>query len=498
MFTIKSSRGFLRLALFVGALAVFSQTRADPDLWGHVRFGHDMAAAHAVHLADHYSFTSDRAWINHEWLSEVVLYFAYAAGGSAGLIALKIVLLLVMLGGVMTALVSSGVPKAARDLLVALVVASTVPQAHHVRPQLFSLALFAWLLAVLLMAERRPRAAMAAVPMLVIWANLHGGWIVGAGTLVVWTVLRFWSAAPIREKMRGVLIAAIALAMTAANPYGWHLWAFLAQTVGLSRPDIVDWQPVYRLGTIYVFLWGIVALAASVAIARAALKRSLDLRMLIPVLIFGAAAFRVSRLQAFFAIAFVALMGTDLLSSPTAEIHEPRDDRTGSRRLGVAMATAVALAILTASVTAAVRNAACIRLDPEMFPDAGVVVAARSHGLQGRMLTWFDWGEYAIWYWGPGVAVSMDGRRETLYSDAAIQRHLAFYFDPRERQAVLDALHPDYIWLPPRLDVVDRLRADGWRPVFEGPQSMLLARNGDSTPAASQGPATEARCFPGP
>jgi hypothetical protein len=61
-----------RLALLISVLAVLSTTSADPDLWGHVRFGDDIIAAGEIPEYDSYSFTSDRPWVNHEWLAEVL------------------------------------------------------------------------------------------------------------------------------------------------------------------------------------------------------------------------------------------------------------------------------------------------------------------------------------------------------------------------------------------------------------------------------------------
>src|SRR5262249_2259168 len=65
-------------------------TPADPDLWGHLIFGRDIAHQRAITRIPSYSFTADRLWINHEWLSEVLMYALYGAFGAAGLIALKV------------------------------------------------------------------------------------------------------------------------------------------------------------------------------------------------------------------------------------------------------------------------------------------------------------------------------------------------------------------------------------------------------------------------
>jgi hypothetical protein len=58
------------------------------------------------------------------------------------------------------------------------------------------------------------------------------------------------------------------------------------------------------------------------------------------------------------------------------------------------------------------------------------------------------------------------------------------------------------VWLPRALPVSTTLQANGWVPIFQGPQSMLLARHdlaGHVHPEArSHAGEPAARCFPGP
>ena len=74
-----------RCVLWTFVLVLVTKTAADPDLWGHLRFGIDALASGAAHAADRYSFTADRAWINHEWLAEWLMAIAYTALGALGL-----------------------------------------------------------------------------------------------------------------------------------------------------------------------------------------------------------------------------------------------------------------------------------------------------------------------------------------------------------------------------------------------------------------------------
>jgi hypothetical protein len=499
----------LRLAMAALVVAVFSTTEVDVDLWGHLRFGHDMVAAHALRLPDRYSFLSDRPWVNHEWLAEAIMYGAYAAGGSLGLILLKLGLLLAMLAAVVMTLRPAALPDARRDLLLGLVVASTVPQSIHVRPQLFSLALFAWLLALLVRSDGAPLALLLAVPIMLVWANVHGGWLVGAGVLAAWVTVSVVRRGNAREKAIAVVAVLLALAATVINPHGWRLWQFLRETVGLSRSYVLEWQPVFHLGLAGVALWALVASAAAVLILRAAASRSLDPRAVLVVLLLAAASMRVNRLGSFFAISVVLLLGRHLSAGPRAAPASRRVESGRASRISAAVACAAALAVLVGSVVALARHGTCIRMTPEQwFPDQGVVDLVNERGLRGRMLTWFDYGEYAIWYWGDRILVSMDGRRETVYSDRVIRQHERFYFRPEERRAILDSLRPDFILLPVNLEVVGRLESDGWRPLFSGGRSVLLARRASTGQDVVQAEMTRAttgsfeapgpRCFPGP
>ena len=215
------------MAVWCAFLVVISFTTADPDLWGHVRFGLDILRDANIHQVDAYSFASDRAWVNHEWGAEVITASAFAIGGSAGLVALKMLIVgatLMLLNGVMR---REGVGSPfARDGAAPAAIVTTLSQAHHVRPQLFSLLLFAILLSCLMAARRgSQRSLWVLPPLFAAWANLHGGWIVGGGVLALWTCALLVTG----ERQRAFWCAAAgaaSLIATLATPMGSDSGAF--------------------------------------------------------------------------------------------------------------------------------------------------------------------------------------------------------------------------------------------------------------------------------
>jgi hypothetical protein len=89
----------------------------------------------------------------------------------------------------------------------------------------------------------------------------------------------------------------------------------------------------------------------------------------------------------------------------------------------------------------------------------------------------------------------MDGRRDTVYSDALVDAHVRLYHDEPGATALVDRLSPDLIWLPVRFHVVGRLVRQGWRPIFRGPLSVILSR-GDGASVVVRSVPHGRRCFP--
>jgi hypothetical protein len=490
----------IRIAGILLLSLVVMRTTADVDLWGHVLFGRDIVQTGHVAGPDPYSFTSDRAWMNHEWLAEVLMYFAFAAGGPAGLAVLRLSIILAV--GALVLLVArlDGLSTKRTDILVALAVVLTMPRTQHVRPQLFSVLCFAALLYIFKRFERGDRRAIWFVPPLMMaWANLHGGWIVGVGVLGLWSAFELLRrASTVRTRALVASVAVCAVLATLLNPYGWHLWAFLGETVGFGRSDITEWGPITKALPGMLAMWVVTALLAAMAIFRS--QPPYRWPHIVMALTLGVMSFRVQRLDAFFALAVVMLLQPAFSRARAAVATETARLRPWS--------VAAVCAVIAATGFAGpgpMTSAACIEMDRvDFLPEPEAVPFIRSHGLEGRMITFFDWGEYAIWHLTPGIKVSMDGRRETVYSSEQIQRHLRIY-EGWATGADIAALDADLAWLPVRSPGVAQLKKAGWHPVFTGSRSVILSKTlianvpePAMAAAALDAAPSPGRCFPGP
>lgn len=492
---------FLRAAIWSFVVLLVSTTLADPDLWGHLRFGLDMLASKSLHATDPYSFTADRPWVNHEWLAELLMGLAYTWLGTLGLGVLKAAV--VALVGV-TLFAVAREEKAlpfARDLFVAVAVFVSYSRTQVVRPQLFSVAIFCAVLYLLRRVDRGSRAALWAVPAcFALWANVHGAWIVGLAVLGTWMAGDLWRRWSAGRLLSYAVAGTLSVAATLANPYGIGLWRFLATTVRPERPDITDWLPLLSLPPAVLAIEAILpAIAVLAVLAKdepqaAPAWRRVPLRDAAVIALLVAATFRIGRVDAFLQCAIAML-----LAGPIARFL----NRIDLNLRPVFTRPSLAVAVLTIGLAgyvglAAVKNLRVIRVEGPWIPDRAAAMLLREARPNARVLTWFDWGEYALWQLSPaGIRVSMDGRRETVYSARVTSDHRRFYAGHADMLDYPDRIGADHVWLPSRLPVIEPLLRNGWTKVLDTGTSIVLARGGAAIAVPHQ-PREAERLFPWP
>jgi hypothetical protein len=477
------------LCVLTGFIAV---TGADADLFGHLTFGRDIVRVHAVHASDPYSFTSDRPWVNHEWLAEAIMWICYATGGGVGLIVLKLSLAWGAGALLLEAWRRYQLTHVQQDVLLFATAFGAWPSLVTVRPQMFSVFFLAAILAVLGRFRRGQIRALAWLPVIfAVWVNLHGGWVVGAGVLALFAACSLFDprCVPSHRRLLFAACAAAGLA-TACNPYGARMLAFLVETVRPDRADITEWQPLTRLPAIALILWLVPTTVALTAVWRH--RGRLPLSSIAIAVMLGIASFRVARIVSLYAVAVGFLLAPYAWSNAIVLTQPVRRTIREWRAAAV-----VYFLIVSGSVALFGRRVA---MDGSWLPEPEAAAYVSTNHLRGNMLTWFNYGQYAIWHFWPAIRVSMDGRRETVFTEELREAHRRIYDNAPDAVDEVGRLDPDYVWLPVDLPVIVRLEAAGWVPLFRGSRSTILGRAGATTAAATTPPIPipQARAFPGP
>src|SRR5262245_59808610 len=182
-------------------LYVFSRTVADPDLWGHIKFGEDLWQTGKVVRGDIYAYlTGDQPWINHEWLAEGIFYSVYALAGASGLVAFKCGLALLLTGIIYTNLRQQDVKTLRAGILTVVFSLNLYPYLATIRPQAFTLLIFLIVLILLQKADKGEIKWLWFSPLVLAFGvNLHGGFLASLGILILWTMARL-GLSVLREK----------------------------------------------------------------------------------------------------------------------------------------------------------------------------------------------------------------------------------------------------------------------------------------------------------
>jgi hypothetical protein len=307
----------------------------------------------------------------------------------------------------------------------------------------------------------------------------------------VWGVLALWCASRLTEPadhrppvwVLGSLVVLSGL-MTVVNPYGLGLWRFLAETVRLSRVEIQEWQPLWRDTPSSWILWTCGVTYAAYVVRRYGRPPT---RTATVVTAFAGASLLVNRLVPLFVPATVVLL------APTLERGDEASSAVPLQRTLFDVAVTITVSMLVVHST--VLNG-CIDVSGDWVADAQAARALRDSGARGRLITWFNWGEYALWHLSPNLKISFDGRRETVYSQETIREQLSIAGGGVSGLAALERLSPEYVWLPNRYSQATKrwLQSHRYRVDIDTPASFVAAREGLPPVRAVEG--VQSGCFP--
>jgi tetratricopeptide (TPR) repeat protein len=212
--------------LALGAVLGFQKIR-DFDYWWHLRTGQLIAETGAVPRTDVFTYSvPGNRWVDIHWLFQLGLHGVHRLGGDDAVVVARSVLVV----GLVALLLPIGWRREGAFLSglaigLALLVAS---DRFEPRPELPSFLLLAALLGLVDRHERRGGyAILAAVPLQLLWANVHGLFAVGLAVLGIALVTEALRPLVLPgERLRPDRLRGLALALalsglaTLANPNG--------------------------------------------------------------------------------------------------------------------------------------------------------------------------------------------------------------------------------------------------------------------------------------
>ncbi len=240
----------------------------DPDSFWQVKMGQDILRNGAVPRTDAYSFTmAGQPWISTQWLAQVIFALAFRVAGWSGP-----VILAAAAAALAFAILARELMRRLQPVAVlAFVLIAFVLTASHLlaRPHVLTLPILVfWAARLLRASEQREPPPLVLAGLIVLWANLHGGFIFGLALIVPIMLDALVSAEPAQRRFlaqRWVLFGVVAGLCSGITPYGFEALAGSKRILDLgpALQLINEWRPTDfgKLGPFEVVLLADLALS---------------------------------------------------------------------------------------------------------------------------------------------------------------------------------------------------------------------------------------------
>jgi hypothetical protein len=483
IFSFPVAIGFMS---FIAVFILAAPRINEPDIWWHLKNAGQMVQTHSFPSQDQYSFTAaGAAWLDHEWLSEILFFGAYQAMGLRGIVALYLAVLAGIFAG-LSHLASQGDvnPKTSSILVLLGVLMGTVSYGPR-------MLLLGWLCMVVLLVLLQRLSTYQYVPLwsfpllFCVWINLHGSWLFGLIVLGIYFasglargqvgVIRADNFSA-RQLKRWITVSALSIAALFLNPFGYRLVFYpfdmmLRQQSNIANID--EWQSVdfhQYLGKMMMSILILLILLTLVS------RKEWKLHEVALTLFALYASLTYSRMVFFAAIILVPVFAARIqLFTP----YRPEKER---RWLN---------AVVMLSVIAVIGMVFPKESDLESrvrrtYPEAALQFMLQ-HRMTDRVFNEYAWGGYMIWK-TPQIKPFIDGRADLFVYNGVFDDYLKIAKIEKTSE-LLDRYKIRYALLPNDRAITYFLRhSQCWREVYKDDLAAVFEREastGDVCPAPS-------------
>jgi hypothetical protein len=471
----------MTLILFMLLFALATRIPLDTDTWWHLRAGEYMVENRTIIGGDPFSYTREGVVrVQADWLSQVILYGLWSVAGVWGL-----------------ALFTSGLATGGMWLLfrasegstylrafVMILGAATAAVFWSARPQMFTFflsALIVWLLA--LYKRRGIDRLWWVVPVMWLWAQLHGGYFIGLlllfGTLggeILNHLLQSRSphVIPLPRLRKLALVSVLSVLGFILHPAGTRILMLPLETftMGSLRAFIQEWNaPDFTQPHVWPFVL-LALLTFGVVIAR---WRKIDWTE--AALLVGSGYLAVTSARN---IAFFAVVATPILTYHLDALMQVRGWRleTVKRptarmvRLNQILLAVVALGAL-AKIVLALNPILVADAERDIFP-VDAVAYLNENNPDSQMFNSYNWGGYLMMN-TPQYQVYVDGRTD-LYTDL-LNEYASIVATNDGWQEKLDAHDVNLVVIETNTPLAEALQSEpGWARAYNDDLASVFVR----------------------
>lgn len=466
------------ITLFIFCVVLVYPVQLDYDLWARLVAGMSVVENGKVLMHDFYSYTpTNPVWFDHEWGASVIFYWVTTLSDFFHKSKLEMLIflqqtLIFMIITLSVLCVKIRKPKFSvpyQILYFCLAALSAkIVFVPTVRCHLFTFAFFAlWLL--ILESYRiynKKYLLFLLPPLMLFWANIHGGCLSGLGLLIIYAV----GEALNKKNYKPYLITlAASFAMLFINPYGPDYVKFLFTAGTMNRNLIQEWQSLFTLHWqaikfILYFIFMSAIFATQIVLKKNKFK-NYDKTKLILLLVTGCLAAMHAKLIPFFVITSSVFLFDDVFEiTDKNRFFKWLNNPENKYVYGIILL----LAAFCCQIFIPLQH---YYVNLGKYPFRAVEFIKQKR-VEGNLFVDMTYGSFCAYKLYPQNKVFMDGRYEEVYSPALLEQMKNFAKqDGDNPMAVINNYPTDiallYIGTKPKPPYYINLQKLGWKPIYK-------------------------------
>ncbi|MFN8008925.1 MAG: hypothetical protein U0V70_18245 [Terriglobia bacterium] len=495
--------------LFAPLMGNSSACLGDSDTGWHIQNGEHILQTFSLPRTDYFSYTArGKPWFAWEWLSDVVMALIYRLAGINGIVVWANITFAVTF-----TLLFIWILRRGGNIFVAVmlsILAGFAASIHWLaRPHLFTMLflLVAYILLEQYEATNNPKPLYGLPLLVLVWTNLHAGFIVGLIVLLIYALgnlLRSLTCADDGERTKARLHAKvlatvflICLAASFVNPYGVKVHAHIIESYVSSNhlmDNITEFRsPSFHVAVVKFFelLILVATVVASISIRRFGF---IEIGLLVFWTHMALISARHIPLYSIIVVPIVALHLTDYLQTlESGKNLQAWIQKTtkGFRRYssniarfenqfkGVVYPLLATMALILIAVNQGKLLGTQVlnkNFDSEKFPVAAAAYLD-AHELQGNFFTTDQWGGYLIYRFYPKYPVFFDGRSD-MYGEELMKDYFKLVNLEYDWKSVVDKFNIRWMLLPFDVPLPAALKdLPEWRVVYDDHQAIIFIRD---------------------
>ena len=353
---------------------------------------------------------------------------------------------------------------------------------NSLRCQLFTFFFFSLWIYLLERVRRGEKKLLLVLPFLMlIWANLHGGFVSGLGLIIIYAIGEFLNK---KEWKQYLLILVPVSLIVLINPYGIEYVKYLYHALIMPRSLISEWANSFIGWPWRQFFWYklLVFIGSVSAIYELCSKKfrvkEIDITKYLLFAMTLYLSIKHAKHQTFYGIVTASLFYHTyydfleyLKSALGTKIKSIID------KMSFIKESAIYFLLILAGLIF-VFNKPLEIVVPEVSYPVDSVEFIKQNKIYGNLFTLFHWGSYTIWKLYPQNLIAIDGRYEEVFDDELFNSTIKILENQKDWGLFLKKYKTDVIIMPHTATRAhNSLTFDkNWKQIFVGSNSSVFVR----------------------